>query len=865
MKDITVSAKTMKLLFFVSILCAFFIAATHAHASWTSGGPYGGDITCLAIAPNPDVIYAGTNRGVFKSVDAGVSWTEFFLPIPVRAIQVSPKSECKVASAIVGKDEQSHVVYVGSNVGIYKSEDGGETWSLKGPFGKEIWAIAVDPANPCILFAGTFDGKIFKSPDGGEIWEEKLSEHMDWVEALLIDVDNSNYIYAGGHDHFWKSTDGGEIWEERQVGSPWSDVVYALAMTPAGYSPKAIYAVRYDGTGSMLYRSIDLGDSWEPLNETVSLRSAVTVDPNNPNVIYAGAVHKSTDGGDTWSLKQTGLPKGIKSLDGAFNLPGGWTEGIVIDPRNSAVYLGLRYGAVFKSIDGAENWNLSSHGITGKIYIYDLAIHPVSSSTVFAAVWGDGHSLAKKTNGGMTWEYLPNSATNLGAVTISPQDPQTIWAGDGLRWDSGFFVYKSTDGGQNWTHSKFLHLSPPDYTKVKDVVIKPNDLNSIIVGTDFTVIDGSIRGKGVLVRSPDGGGAWEPLVALTPELPTTTLATDPTDANVVYRGKRRSGQVFRHTDVWGDCSYTEITPPGGIGDVRDIEVDLGSQVYVAAYGGLWRRDDPGWTKLPGLPTDNITALAIDRSTTPETVYAGTGEDGVFVSQDGGSTWMPLNEGLGNLAITKLAVSFSQPKMLYAGTAYGGVWSRRINNLCEGDFEPDGDVDGSDLAVFAADFGRTDCSGDCEGDFDNDGDVDGSDLAVFAADFGRTDCPGSPGIEEYSNSGCLPGSEFDLQYSQYPGCGDDEVEVRVDGQKIHVLHKNATYNCCPDDIKVFLSVEGNLLKLMEEEILTHPCYCLCCYNVKSTVVNLPAGIYMIEYCWEDYESGPECYTVEIVVP
>jgi hypothetical protein len=69
-------------------------------------------------------------------------------------------------------------------------------------------------------------------------------------------------------------------------------------------------------------------------------------------------------------------------------------------------------------------------------------------------------------------------------------------------------------------------------------------------------------------------------------------------------------------------------------------------------------------------------------------------------------------------------------------------SAEIFAQCEGDFEPDGDVDGSDLAVFAADFGRTDCDTGplCEGDFDNDNDIDGSDLAVFAADFGRTDCP-----------------------------------------------------------------------------------------------------------------------------
>ena len=79
--------------------------------------------------------------------------------------------------------------------------------------------------------------------------------------------------------------------------------------------------------------------------------------------------------------------------------------------------------------------------------------------------------------------------------------------------------------------------------------------------------------------------------------------------------------------------------------------------------------------------------------------------------------------------------------------YPGFWHTvepgPVGDSCEGDFNDDGDVDGSDLAVFAADFGRTDCTGSpdhCEGDFNKDGDVDGSDLAVFAADFGRTDCP-----------------------------------------------------------------------------------------------------------------------------
>ena len=81
---------------------------------------------------------------------------------------------------------------------------------------------------------------------------------------------------------------------------------------------------------------------------------------------------------------------------------------------------------------------------------------------------------------------------------------------------------------------------------------------------------------------------------------------------------------------------------------------------------------------------------------------------------------------------------------YSYDASGNRTSKFVTAIpvCEGNFDHDGDVDGSDLAVFAADFGRTNCATPppCEGDFDTDGDVDGSDLATFAADFGRTDCP-----------------------------------------------------------------------------------------------------------------------------
>jgi len=124
----------------------------------------------------------------------------------------------------------------------------------------------------------------------------------------------------------------------------------------------------------------------------------------------------------------------------------------------------------------------------------------------------------------------------------------------------------------------------------------------------------------------------------------------------------------------------------------------------------------------------------------------------------------------------------------------------VNFLCEGDLDMDGDVDGSDLAVFAADFGRTDCeTGDvCEGDFDDDGDVDGSDLAVFAADFGRTDCfPKWPAPVEKTGqtTSFAPGDDGDLQMGvpwPDPRFNDNEDGTVTDNLTGLIWLKNA--NC-----------------------------------------------------------------------
>ena len=133
------------------------------------------------------------------------------------------------------------------------------------------------------------------------------------------------------------------------------------------------------------------------------------------------------------------------------------------------------------------------------------------------------------------------------------------------------------------------------------------------------------------------------------------------------------------------------------------------------------------------------------------------------------------------------------------------------------------------------------------------------LALGPAPNVQADTPGSPCLADYSNTGCLeeppPG---------YP-CGDDQIHLTVEGSTLHVLHTNATYNCCPYDIVISLSVQGPVLALTEEEILTDPCYCICCFEVAATIVDLAPGQYTVEFCWFDYDTNQEeCYFEDIVV-
>ena len=667
MKTKTYQTKNVICVLIISFWSFSIIFASPSFCAWKTAGPDGGYINSLAIAPaNPDIVYAGT-YGLYKSSNAGAFWSKTNLENTI------------VLDVSVAPDD-ADTVYTATISGVHKSEDGGDTWSEIGLSGLTVNTIAISPANSAVILAGTgiigMSGDtagIYMSTNGGDTWQVKLSNGLDSVADIIFDADNPQYIYAavyddGGGPGLRKSTNGGDDWVNKWVGDNWLwDNVFALAMTPPGTDTPAIYAV--NASAGDVYKSTDQGESWSPTGAP-SIAGvppwSLAVDPNNPDLIYAasnyhqGRFYKSDDGGDNWSIKANGLPPSVPSS-------------ILVDPRDSSVYAGLDEGGIYKSADAAESWVYSSIGISN-CYILNLAVDPFNSKKVFAVPFGTGQHIAKTTNGGVSWTHLQNSPTDRAAIAIDPGNTNIIYAGIArdLRTNLAFSLNKSTDSGQSWTTTNIIFYIQGSFrVGFSDIWIKPDDSNTILAATAGYANEG-----GGIYRSINGGSSWDRAYNFW----ANTLASDPTDSEKIYFGSSYRGYVFQSLDAgetWTNISHN--APNEWVDLVRDIEVDLESNVYAATDAGLMKWNGSVWTKLAGLPGDDINAVAIDISVNPGILYVAVWRQGVFVSKDSGLSWESFNKGLPSFYITKLAVSKFEPKILYAGTAYEGVWGRALTN------------------------------------------------------------------------------------------------------------------------------------------------------------------------------------------
>lgn len=422
--------------------------STSGGVSWTQVSNLPLQDGSLVMNPtNPNSLYLAANDAVHKSIDGGNTWTQISTPF----------TDERIVLAVASSD--SNILYAGTNDEIFKSNDGGYSWFLTNYSGFDLGpepAIAVHPTDPNSVYAGNEQG-MAKSSDGGNSWtaiNDGIVELDIW--KITFDPANPDTIYAGTWcmRGLFKSTNAGDDWK-------WlpEHFHYVMNIKMDPFNSRVIYLADHDG----LFKSSDGGNSWTILNEPVFQDvhfHGLAIDPNNPNVVYAGTVggppwnshqippfgtiYKSTDAGATWFEINDGYPSDSSSV-----------HTIAIDPSNSnIIYLGTYkwdifhnqgYGiGVFKSTDGGNSWIEKNQGLT-TLNIHTLAIDPFNTSTVYA---GTHIGLFKTTDGGELWSKINNGPVGLEVTSIAfhPSNSNIICVGTE---QAGVFL--SNDGGENWS------------------------------------------------------------------------------------------------------------------------------------------------------------------------------------------------------------------------------------------------------------------------------------------------------------------------------------------------------------------------------------------------------------------------------
>jgi photosystem II stability/assembly factor-like uncharacterized protein len=359
--------------------------------------PVVGITTALVSDPvHPETLYFGSGAGIFKSMDGGANWKTANAglgPLSIYTIVVAPS----VPS----------VLYVAGPGSFAKSTNGGETWTpltMKfrsanyTSFGgyavtSNVQTLTVAPFDAAKVYAGTGDG-VYKSTDGGATWT-RTGGAMDGQSVCSVFVDRGNpavlYATATSDGKAFKTTDGGDTWEELKFGFPRlggcgmvmdpadSSILFAtseagtIMSTDAGKS----WQKQYSGTGAKFYPEIGLFDT--------SLAS----DPDNASILYAASpvgILKSFDKGHSWTVVSSASH--VKGLNR-----------FLFDPHNPTVIYAEGKG-LYKSVDRGRSWkpiNAGLHGLGAGALVFD----PTDSSTLY--VVNSRYGIYKSTNGGKSW------------------------------------------------------------------------------------------------------------------------------------------------------------------------------------------------------------------------------------------------------------------------------------------------------------------------------------------------------------------------------------------------------------------------------------------------------------------------------
>ena len=521
--------------------------------AWTPIGLYGARIEALAVAPsNNAVIYAGAaGAGLYKSEDGGTTWTNVGDGLPSLEyddIAVDPIDEA--------------VVYVSLHQGpLYKSTDGGQTWLNLNTVSN--FSVAVHPIESQVLLIGGWDGGIWRSTDGGSSWQETTGAPETWLGARVIVFAPSapHIVYAAGFDGVWKSMDGSLTWTAINNGFAAPPEVWSLAVDP--YDSQVVYiGTANDG----IYKTTDGGASWMPIGTGLgsSHIAAIAINPGNQQLLYVG-------GGVN---PGTGTPGVYRSLD---NLGLSWTP----------MMEGMGSRGIYRLvIDNLSPRNLYA-GTVGGIWKYTL----VSAPQDYSISVNDGALFTNQTSVTLT-------------LTVPPGTTEMIISNDG-----GFAgaTWEPFATSKPWTITPYGDYVIPRvvYAKFKTYG-EVSGLYQDDIVLDVTAPTGTVEITGTVGRATGAGSLRSVFDLSTP----TDALTSTIYLPMVARNARPGFVLVR-------LLLSAADDVSGVGEMLISNDASFTDVYWEAYA-----ESKDWW-VPQRGTTNVYVKFRDRAGNESPVYSDT--------------------------------------------------------------------------------------------------------------------------------------------------------------------------------------------------------------------------------------------------
>jgi len=657
---------------------------------WRLIGPFrGGRVLAVSGVPGePDHFYFGSvNGGVWETRDTGRTWQPIFDDQPIGSIGALAIAPSNPKVIYVGSGESDMRSDIAQGNGMYRSGDGGKTWSRIGlADSQQIARIRVHPSDPNLLYVAALghpygpnaERGVFRSRDGGKTWQRILSRDGD-SDTGAVDVafepGNPKVLYAalwqtrrtpwsvyppsnGPGSGLFKSTDGGDTWTEiRGNGFPEKPGRIGLAVAPS--NPRRVYAI-VDAPAGGMYRSDDGGANWTHTSADARIWSRgwyfgeIAVEPDNADVVFSCNVnlYRSDDGGTTFAP--------VKGAPGGDDYHALW-----IDPVHPARrILGVDQGAVV-SVNAGKTWSSWYNQPTAQLY--HVSTDNSFPYRVYGAQQDSGAaSLPSRTNTIDGISLMNFRETTAGGesdnIAPDPKDPEVIYGGRVEKLDLRTQQTRAID-------PTLAHLAG-------------NERRTWTLPLVFSIRDPRVLyfANQRLYRTADGGEHWTIISPdLTREDPGTPPNLDPVTAALHQQTGPRRGVIYSiapsrtaDRDLWVGTddglilrtrdegeNWKNVTPAGleawskvGIIDASHFD----SETAYAAVDRhrlddfrpfIYRTHDGGksWKLIVnGIPADHAVNVVREDAVRKGLLYAGT-ERGLFVSFDDGEQWQPLQKNL----------------------------------------------------------------------------------------------------------------------------------------------------------------------------------------------------------------------------